>query len=163
MLGLHRYRAFRYYPHRFPKKIEAKLPKCINQNSINQLNRDIVAEYIAQGYPHTQIKFETTPERVLKLAVIEGKIREITGGSRTVNVDTLFPNHQGKPLNIQYLDQGIEQVNHVVGTTSVLMFIRMMTAPPLSNLKTMPKNIGAAASPSTIKAANPIPRHCAAA
>lgn len=55
------------------KKIEAKLPKCINQNSINQLNRDIVAEYIAQGYPHTQIKFETTPERVLKLAVIEAK------------------------------------------------------------------------------------------
>ena len=97
------------------QKIEAKLPKCINQNNINQLNRDIVAEYIAQGYPHTQIKFETTPERVLKLAVIEGKIREITGGSRTVNVDTLFPNHQGKPLNIQYLDQGIEQVNHVVG------------------------------------------------
>ena len=38
------------------KKIEAKLPKCINQNNINQLNRDIVAEYIAQGYPHTQIK-----------------------------------------------------------------------------------------------------------
>ena len=97
------------------KKIEAKLPKCINQNSINQLNRDIVAEYIAQGYPHTQIKFETTPERVLKLAVIEGKIREITGGSRTVNVDTLFPDHQGKPLNIQYLDQGIEQANHVAG------------------------------------------------
>ncbi|HFC8465447.1 TPA: hypothetical protein ACFP4A_000713 [Neisseria subflava] len=31
------------------KKIEAKLLKCINQNSINQLNRDIVAEYIAQG------------------------------------------------------------------------------------------------------------------
>lgn len=114
MLGLHRYRAFRYYPHRF-QKIEAKLPKCINQNSINQLNRDIVAEYIAQGYPHTQIKFETTPERILKLAVIEGKIREITGGSRTVNVDTLFPNHQGKPLNIQYLDQGIEQANHVAG------------------------------------------------
>ena len=26
------------------KKIEAKLPKCINQNNINQLNRDIVAE-----------------------------------------------------------------------------------------------------------------------
>lgn len=97
------------------KKIEAKLPKCINQNNINQLNRDIVAEYIAQGYPHTQIKFETTPERILKLAVIEGKIREITGGSRTVNVDTLFPNHQGKPLNIQYLDQGIEQANHVAG------------------------------------------------
>ena len=93
------------------QKIEAKLPKCINQNNINQLNRDIVAEYIAQGYPHTQ----TTPERVLKLAVIEGKIREITGGSRTVNVDTLFPDHQGKPLNIQYLDQGIEQANHVAG------------------------------------------------
>lgn len=145
------------------KKIEAKLPKCINQNSINQLNRDIVAEYIDQGYPHTQIKFETTPARVLKLAVIEGKIREITGGSRTVNVDTLFPNHQGKPLNIQYLDQGIEQANHVAGTTSASMFIRMMTAPPPSNSTTMPKNIGAAALPSTIKAANPIPRHCAAA
>lgn len=70
-------------------------------------------------HPHTQIKFETTPERVLKLAVIEGKIREITGSSRTVNVDTLFPNHQGKPLNIQYLDQGIEQANHVVGTPTV--------------------------------------------
>ena len=40
------------------KKIEAKLPKCINQNNINQLNRDIVAEYIAQGYPHTQIKLK---------------------------------------------------------------------------------------------------------
>lgn len=144
------------------QKIEAKLPKCINQNSINQLNRDIVAEYIAQGYPHTQIKFETTSERVLKLAVIEGKIREITGGSHTVNVDTLFPNHQGKPLNIQYLDQGIEQAT-MLRTTSASMFIRMMTAPPPSNSTTMPKNIGAAALPSTIKAANPIPRHCAAA
>lgn len=97
------------------KEIQAELPACINQNTLNRLNKTIIAKYLAKGYPHTQIQFDNTPEGELQLTVTEGKIREIVGSSRTVNINTLFPDHRGQPLNIQYLDQGIEQANYVTG------------------------------------------------
>lgn len=94
---------------------QTKLPQCVNDNTINQFNRDLVAAYVQAGYPHTQIDFENTSDRILKINVKEGRIREITGGSRRVNVNMLFPNHKNRPLNIQYLDQGIEQANKLGG------------------------------------------------
>lgn len=94
---------------------QAKLPKCVNDTTINQFNRELVAAYLKAGYPHTQIDFENTANRVLNIRVKEGRIREITGGSRRVNVNTLFPNHKNRPLNIKYLDQGIEQANKLGG------------------------------------------------
>lgn len=96
-------------------KWQAKLPKCVNDVSINQFNRDLISAYLAAGYPHTQIDFENTEDRVLKINVKEGRIREIKGKSRRVNVNTLFPKHKGRPLNIKYLDQGIEQANKLGG------------------------------------------------
>ena len=94
---------------------QAKLPKCVNDTTINQFNRDLVGAYLKAGYPHTQIDFENADNRVLNINVKEGRIREITGGSRRVNVKTLFPNHKNRPLNIKYLDQGIEQANKLGG------------------------------------------------
>lgn len=94
---------------------QAKLPQCVNDVTINQFNRDLIAAYLKAGYPHTQIDFENAENRVLNINVKEGRIREITGGSRRVNVKTLFPNHKNRPLNIKYLDQGIEQANKLGG------------------------------------------------
>lgn len=94
---------------------QKKLPKCVNDVTINQFNRDLVSAYLKAGYPHTQIDFENTADRKLNINVKEGRIREITGGSRRVNVNTLFPNHKNRPLNIKYLDQGIEQANKLGG------------------------------------------------
>lgn len=93
-----------------------RLPEkdCVSAKALNQLSRDITAAYIKAGYPSIKIDFRTENQQ-LEIAVHETRIREITGGSRTVNIDTLFPNHQNKPLNIQYLDQGIEQANKLSG------------------------------------------------
>lgn len=96
-------------------KWQVKLPQCVNDTTINQFNRELVGAYLKAGYPHTQIDFENADNRVLNINVKEGRIREITGGSRRVNVNTLFPNHKNRPLNIKYLDQGIEQANKLVG------------------------------------------------
>lgn len=93
-----------------------RLPEneCINANNINQLSREITAAYIQAGYPSTQIDFKNEND-TLTIAVREMKIREIIGKSRTVNIATLFPNHKDKPLDIKYLDQGIEQANKLSG------------------------------------------------
>lgn len=93
-----------------------RLPEkdCVSAKSLNQLSREITAAYIDAGYPNTQIEFKTDNQQ-LRILVQETKIREITGGSRTVNIATLFPNHKNKPLNIRYLDQGIEHANKLSG------------------------------------------------
>lgn len=97
--------------------IRAKIPTCIHEDSLNQLSKDIVSAYMQQGYPHTQIQIEegNQNDKILRMKVLEGRIREIKGKSRRVNVAMLFPHHEDKPLNIQYLDQGIEQANKLTG------------------------------------------------
>ncbi|UOP05276.1 ShlB/FhaC/HecB family hemolysin secretion/activation protein [Conchiformibius kuhniae] len=98
------------------KAFQQKLTECVSQNSLNALSRDIVAAYIKKGYVHTGIDFIEHPEnQTLTINVKEGRIRKITGKSRTVNTDTLFPQHKGKPLNVHYLEQGIEQANKLGG------------------------------------------------
>ncbi len=93
-----------------------RLPEngCVSPKAINQLNRDIMAAYIKAGFAATQMDFKTEGDTLI-IAVRETKIREITGKSRRVNIATLFPNHKDKPLNVHYLDQGIEQANKVSG------------------------------------------------
>lgn len=93
-----------------------RLPEneCLSAKTLNQLSREITAAYIKKGYASTQLDFANEGDTVT-IAVREMKIREITGGSRKVNVATLFPNHKDKPLNVQYLDQGIDQANKVSG------------------------------------------------
>lgn len=97
------------------KIFEQKLTKCVSENSLNQLSREIVAAYIKKGYPHTSIKFIENEDNTLIVKVQEGRIREITGNSRKVNINTLFPKNKNHPLSIDYLDQGIEQANKLIG------------------------------------------------
>lgn len=97
--------------------IDAKkitVPECVNTQTLNQLSRDLTAAYIQAGFAGTQIDFEQS-EHAVVVKIREAKIREITGGSRTVNIATLFPNHKDKPVSIRYLDQGIEQANKLSG------------------------------------------------
>lgn len=96
------------------EKIRNNLPKCVTEQSLNQLSRDITAAYIEKGYPYNKIDF-IEENGGLTVRVTEGRIKEITGGSRTVNIHTLFPGHKNKPVNIRYLDQGIEQANKLSG------------------------------------------------
>lgn len=92
----------------------AKLSKCVTEDLLNELSRDITAAYIEAGYLHTKIDFKEE-KGGLTIKVTEGRIREITGGSRTVNVDMLFPKHRDRPISVNYLDQGIEQANKLGG------------------------------------------------
>lgn len=92
------------------EKIRKKLPNCVSEQSLNQLSRDIIAEYISKGYINTQIDFIEQGSNLI-VKVKEARIREITGASKTVNIKTLFPNYKDKSLNIHDLDQGIEQAN----------------------------------------------------
>ncbi|WP_304334556.1 ShlB/FhaC/HecB family hemolysin secretion/activation protein [Conchiformibius steedae] len=94
---------------------QPKQTECVSENSLNQLSRDIVAAYIKKGYIHTAIDFIENQDNTLTIKVKEGRIRKITGKSRTVNTAMLFPEHKDKPLNIHYLDQGIEQANKLSG------------------------------------------------
>ena len=49
----------------------------------------------------------------LGLDIIEGEIEAIVGDSETVNVDLLFPNSVGNPINLKDLEQGIDQANRL--------------------------------------------------
>lgn len=91
-----------------------RLPECVSEANLNQLSREITAAYIKAGFAGTQIDFIQQDDTVI-FKVKEMRIREITGGSRTVNIGTLFPNHKNQPVNIRYLDQGIEQANKLTG------------------------------------------------
>ncbi len=89
-------------------------PKCITKVALNQLSKQIIGAYIKAGYIQTNIKF-TKQDKSLIVNVGERKIRDITGGSRTVNVNMLFPNHKNRSLDIRYLEQGIERGNALYG------------------------------------------------
>lgn len=86
------------------------LPDCVNEDTLNLLSREITQAYIKAGFAGTRIDFEPKGDRLV-VKVTEAKIRTITGGNKTVNIDMLFPQYKGKPLDIRYLDQGIEQAN----------------------------------------------------
>ncbi len=87
---------------------------CLNKTSLNLLSRQIIDAYVKAGYPLTNINF-SQKDKQLYLNVIEGKIGNITGASRTVNIDMLFPHYKNHPLDIHYLEQGIEQANALQG------------------------------------------------
>ncbi len=95
-------------------KRQFSVPDCITKTALDGLAKSIIRTYVKAGFLQTDIKF-SKQDNYIVLKVTERKIREITGGSRTVNVNTLFPSHKNHPLNIRYLEQGIERGNALYG------------------------------------------------
>ncbi len=104
---------------------QLKAGECITKERINKLNRDIIRAYLQEGYARVTTSFETKEYenqsgKVLLLTIHEGIVKSITSSSNRLNVNTLFPDMLGKPLNIEDLDQGLDHSNYLSNTDASL-------------------------------------------
>lgn len=87
---------------------------CLNSRIVQERLHALTAAYLKQGYLGTQFELAEEADR-LWIVVKEGRIREISGQSRGVNIEHLFPQAANAPLNMAFLDQGIDQAAKVTG------------------------------------------------
>ncbi len=102
---------------------QLKENECIDKERINKLNRDIIRAYLKEGYARVTTSFEVKEKKEenqqtksLLLTINEGKVNNISSNSSRLNVNALFPDMIGKPLNIKDLDQGVDQSNYLTNT-----------------------------------------------
>ena len=87
---------------------------CIMAEDVNRLIRELTGLYISKGYVTARIVLlQPGVYGELGLEIIEGEIEGIIGASETVNIDTLFPDLVGQPLNLRDLEQGLDQANRL--------------------------------------------------
>ncbi|MBS9779339.1 MAG: hypothetical protein KGV51_01810 [Moraxellaceae bacterium] len=96
-----------------------KAGECINKERINKLNRDIIRAYLQEGFARVTTSF-SVQDKSLLLTINEGKVHSVSSNSSRLNVNMLFPNMVGKPLNIEDLDQGLDQTNYLNNTDASL-------------------------------------------
>ncbi len=99
------------------KLVAPFLNQCIDLDKINQLLRVVSEWYLDRGYVTSRAYVtaqDLTTGRLL-ITVIEGIIETIQlddSGSR-INTNTAFPQANGKLLNLQDIEQGLEQINRL--------------------------------------------------
>ncbi|QDJ13207.1 hemolysin activation protein [Mergibacter septicus] len=101
------------------------LPKdCITTANINLLVREITQLYINKGYITARVRF-IAPDSSGKLGIqiVEGFIEDIQGGNPQTNINMLFPNLVGKPLNLKELEQGIDQANRLASNNLTMKLL----------------------------------------
>ena len=87
---------------------------CILAEDVNRLIRELTGLYISKGYVTARILLlQPGVYGELGLEIMEGEIEGILGASETVNIDTLFPDLVGQPLNLRDLEQGLDQANRL--------------------------------------------------
>ncbi|RSD29742.1 ShlB/FhaC/HecB family hemolysin secretion/activation protein [Vibrio pectenicida] len=87
---------------------------CILAEDVNRLIRELTGLYISKGYVTARVLLlQPGVYGELGLEIMEGEIEGILGASETVNIDTLFPDLVGQPLNLRDLEQGLDQANRL--------------------------------------------------
>ncbi|CCV28278.1 TPA: ShlB/FhaC/HecB family hemolysin secretion/activation protein [Yersinia enterocolitica] len=88
--------------------------QCISSENINLLARELTYLYLANGYITARIQFiPTDADGELGLDVTEGFIESIESDDPELNIETIFPDMVGQPLNIKQLDQSLDQANRL--------------------------------------------------
>eukprot|EP01132_Coremiostelium_polycephalum_P001030 gene1030-1305_t len=97
---------------------------------INSLVESIKAYYIKKGYPTTQVQLVVGQnlkagqlELMVHLGFIEAIILNGHHARDQLKIMTAFPWHQGKPLYLPYLEQGIDQMNAVTSSQATLKIL----------------------------------------
>lgn len=98
---------------------ESYLARCLTFNDIQNAAKHITNYYIEQGYITSQalIPEQDLSSRELILQVIEGHIEtiEIENSPKRL-VHQIYPDQQGKILNLRHIEQGLEQLNRLSST-----------------------------------------------
>ncbi|MEM7055270.1 MAG: ShlB/FhaC/HecB family hemolysin secretion/activation protein [Bacteroidota bacterium] len=112
------------------KLIAPYINNYLDTNKISQLVQDLKAFYIKLGYPTTQVKVvigQSLREGILKLVVINGFIEAIKLNQHTLRekakVATAFPLLRGKPLYLNHVEQGIDQINATPSSHATLKIL----------------------------------------
>lgn len=88
--------------------------QCIHSDNINLLARELTQLYLTKGYITARIQFiPPDSDGELGLDITEGFIEKIESDDPQLEVESIFPNMTGKPLNITQLDQGLDQANRL--------------------------------------------------
>lgn len=117
----------------------------MNLNDINTLMRKITNLYIKLGYITTRVYLpqQNLEDAVLEIMVVEGIISKIrlNGQSYRGELWTAFPHSNRRPLNLRYLEQGVEQMNRLQ-SNNVIMEIDsgLIQGESIVNLKNTPSN-----------------------
>jgi len=97
------------------------LGKCLNNDQLNHIARDIQKWYLDNGYITTRVRIKTPQDSLDKgnfeIWVFEGRIASIRTNVNTAfdqrRIRAAFPVRPGDVLNIRDLDQGLEQLNRL--------------------------------------------------
>ncbi|QEL54922.1 ShlB/FhaC/HecB family hemolysin secretion/activation protein [Chromobacterium paludis] len=87
---------------------------CLDVAELNRFSRALTARYIEKGYIAARVLAEGPDAHgVLTLSVEEGRVAAILSQDPGLRPGNLFPDMQGKPLNVHDLDQGLDQANRL--------------------------------------------------
>ena len=84
---------------------------CLDGTRLRRILQRLTRLYVQRGYIAARVLPEITPDGVMVLRVLEGQVERIEGEARAVR--WLFPDMEGKPLNIRDLEQGLDQANRL--------------------------------------------------
>ena len=101
------------------------LGKCLDNDQLNRVARDIQKWYLDNGYITTRVRIKTPQDSLdrgnFEIWVFEGRIGDIRTDIDTVfdrrRIRSAFPVRPGDVLNIRDLDQGLEQLNRLFSQT----------------------------------------------
>jgi len=97
------------------------LGKCLDNNQLNHIAREIQKWYLDHGYITTRVRIKTPQDSLDKgnfeIWVFEGRVADIRTVTNTDfdrrRIRSAFPVRPGDVLNIRDLDQGLEQLNRL--------------------------------------------------
>lgn len=95
------------------KAIYKMIPQeCISAADLNELSRFITSQFLESGFFSIHIKQDKSATQNLVWTVYSARVTEIRNKT-TLRTENLYPDIEGKPVNIQDLDQGLDQANRL--------------------------------------------------
>jgi hemolysin activation/secretion protein len=103
--------------------------QCIGLKSIDELMRDVTRVYFSKGYLAARVYLP--PQRIedgqLDLQIEEGVVEALTFNGdferKQGTLQSLFPDHIGKPVNLRTVEQGIEFINRLPSSRAAIELV----------------------------------------
>jgi hemolysin activation/secretion protein len=85
---------------------------CLSSVQLAGIVHALTSAYIGQGYIAARVVPQTSPDGIMTLHVVEGRVDRIVGAPPAA-VAQLFPGIVGQPLDLRDLEQGLDQANRL--------------------------------------------------
>jgi hemolysin activation/secretion protein len=119
--------------------------RCLDGGQLTRIVQALTGFYVRHGYIAARVVPEMSPDGVLTLQVVEGRVDRVEGGGR--GAGGLLPGVIGRPLNLRDLEQGLDQANRLQSVrmraeilpgaepgTSTIRLVEQKTSPWLGTL-----------------------------